>query len=901
MPETDLVESATDVRYDGDQRLTRLRGSFELPRTDGSGDAAQDPVRTFLTDHADELQLPGDERGLELVQTAQLPTGRVLRYQQRVQGLPVFGTEVVVTLDNDRRVTQVDLNREPRPEVRSRVSDGGGDGGSDLTADQAREAALASIPDGVTLRGDIPGPNQVMYPHRDGLRRAWIVLVPTRQPAHDWQVVVDAETGEVLERRDVLARQDGSGLVFDPSPVVSAGDTTLRDPDATTASCGFAGPSRATIDAQRVSRPLRDITRDAAGVYRLEGPFVRMHNFGSPTSAFPAETDPNAFTYSSGDERFECVTLYHHIDTYQRYLQSIGITTAHNSRIDVDPHEGTGPAFFSPADGGLHFSDSGPCRPDRAEDADCFIHEYGHAIQHDQVPTWGGTNPVTGRDETGAMGEGFGDASACIYYADRGNGYQREVFEEWIFADQGGLRRVDGTKVYPTDWAGEVHEDGEIWSAALWNIYRAVGGDSVNAADREAARRAVLKSVILSHHRLLGNASMPDGAEAVMVENAALEEYRGRHLMAMLDSFHDRGLLVCSPQADLYIRDGVTDAGTDPYTGPAFWESPDLWIRNTDDGGTTHQNPEYGQDNFFYCRVTNRGTATARAFVVTFAVKIFAGTEFVYPNDWLPPVSAAVGFNLAPGASTVVKAKWPGSLVPASGAQACWLAQVYTPSDPTPAGRHVWESNNLAEKNLTVVDLRPNDAAIVDVHLGALSRLHGEEFRIEVHRPERFRTTPVSLVTERPEVLRRLFTSIEQVPVTTRPELVGIARPPVEVPAGRSTTVIVGDAPSEAWSEARHADAGGDSGTRRAGAPNATSDGAELHLADRGGAAVVFRPGPLSGFPVVLPARTSISVGVKVGVPSEAHAGDSFDVDLVQRNTDGAVVGGIRIRVNVVE
>ena len=117
----------------------------------------------------------------------------------------------------------------------------------------------------------------------------------------------------------------------------------------------------------------------------------------------------------------------------------------------------------------------------------------------------------------------------------------------------------------------------------------------------------MLKSVVLSHHRLLGNASMPDGAEAVLVENAALEEYRGQQLMAMLDSFHDRGLLVCSPQADLYIRDGAADAGADPDTGPAFWDSPDLWIRNADDGGTTHQNPKYGQDNFFYCRVTNRG------------------------------------------------------------------------------------------------------------------------------------------------------------------------------------------------------------------------------------------------------------------------------------------------------
>ncbi|MGG7382797.1 hypothetical protein ACQ7B2_29995, partial [Escherichia coli] len=80
----------------------------------------------------------------------------------------------------------------------------------------------------------------------------------------------------------------------------------------------------------------------------------------------------------------------------------------------------------------------------------------------------------------------------------------------------------------------------------------------------------------------------------------------------------------------------------------------------------------------FYARVRNRGTATARAFVVTFNVKLWAGTEFVYPGDWDPFVSAAVGFNLAPGASTIVKGRWPADLVPAPGSHVCWLSSVYT-------------------------------------------------------------------------------------------------------------------------------------------------------------------------------------------------------------------------------
>ena len=292
--------------------------------------------------------------------------------------------------------------------------------------------------------------------------------------------------------------------------------------------------------------------------------------------------------------------------------------------IECDAHDNSiNAAWFSPVDLGLHFSDSGPCRADRGEDGHVMFHEYGHAIQNNQVPGWGAVNPGTGRNETGAMGEGFGDTFACVYFSDHGAGFMREVFEQWIFGDTAiqGLRRVDGTKVYPTNWVNQVHADGEIWSAALWNIFRTIGGDSADATTRQAARNALLKTVIISHHLMAANGTMPDGAEAVMNTHASLPEYRGKHLIEMLNSFHDRGLLRSQAGVDLWIRDDPAHTGTDPFAG-TFWNSPDLWIRNADDNGTVHQAPEAGQDNFFYAQVRNRGTQTARAFVVTFNIKV---------------------------------------------------------------------------------------------------------------------------------------------------------------------------------------------------------------------------------------------------------------------------------------
>ncbi|MEQ7735787.1 hypothetical protein, partial [Escherichia coli] len=181
-----------------------------------------------------------------------------------------------------------------------------------------------------------------------------------------------------------------------------------------------------------------------------------------------------------------------------------------------------------------------------------------------------------------------------------------------------------------------------------------------------------------------------------MRTNAALPHYRGRHLMEMLNSFHSRGLLTVDLAADLQLGGGSATS------------SANLWTRQTDDNGTTHQTPLPGQDNFCYARVRNAGTASARAFVVTFTIQPVAGTAFTYPADFLPPLSAACGFALAPGASTIVKATIPAASVPPAVAQGLLLASVYTPTDQAGAGLHVGEHNNLAQRHLGPVSV-PSD------------------------------------------------------------------------------------------------------------------------------------------------------------------------------------------------
>src|SRR5262249_13118899 len=106
------------------------------------------------------------------------------------------------------------------------------------------------------------------------------------------------------------------------------------------------------------------------------------------------------FDRSDNDGHFEEVMAYYHIDRAQARIQDLGFTDV-NNRVQVanvnDFHRDN--SFYSSTDKELSFGVGGV---DDAEDAEVILHEYGHSIQDDQVPGFGG-------GDEGAMGEGFGD------------------------------------------------------------------------------------------------------------------------------------------------------------------------------------------------------------------------------------------------------------------------------------------------------------------------------------------------------------------------------------------------------------------------------------------------------------------------------------------------------------
>ncbi|HYV19549.1 MAG TPA: M36 family metallopeptidase [Verrucomicrobiae bacterium] len=460
--------------------IRTLAGRLTPPRPG----TAEGLARTFLLENQDLFGIPDDLQGLRLRGLRESPGGTHVGFDQEHAGLPVFDGGLEVHLDRSGAVTLVqstyaerlDLGTSPR-----------------LTATAARRAAVqrvTAMPAAETDKRGVPVPGAATAIQPIGETAlgilAWQaapvlvyrVLLYSASPVALFETFVNARTGAiVLSRNLVQTATTGQGRVFDPNPVVTLGDPTLRDHDDA-ADAAFA--------PAYFNRPLPGVTRlfsDLLGPFTLSGPYVRIADLIEAPSN-PMVTSPNAqFLFTRDQQGFEAVMAYLHIDRSQRYIQSLGFTDVNNRVLRADPHglRGVDNSHYVPLPFGAGWVAFGEGGVDDAEDADVILHEYGHAIQDNQNPA-----RFLPFGETGAMGEGFGDYWA-FSNSPRNEG-DPACIAEWDFEGT-CLRRVDGGKHYPEDLEREVHADGEIWSALLHDVFGSLG--------KETADRIVLESHFL--------------------------------------------------------------------------------------------------------------------------------------------------------------------------------------------------------------------------------------------------------------------------------------------------------------------------------------------------------------------------------------------------------------------
>ncbi len=819
------------VRWDKKgERPRRIAGSIAVTKKR----TPEATVRSFLTQNAATLRLKTGPDELKLIQDVASPIGRHLRFQQYVNHIPVFGGIVAVYLDKYGKVRQLNTDHEPGLPVQP-------PGGAGMcTRAEAEKIARGAIKEPFTLRPNVGiSSAQYYYPTEAGLALCWGVTIPTAKPVHHWRVFVDAYKRTVLSLEDMVDfAVEGEGLAFNPNPVVTANDNTFSE----------GVTPEATLNAERETVALHDLEDPVGGLHYLRGPYVEITDLDANGIGIPAEASATDFKYDRTDDNFEAAMVYYHIDSYQRYLQNtLGITTAcpattGDTRIHADPHDHSDTnAWYDPATKDLHFSDSGPGVPCRGEDGDCMIHEYSHAIIR-MIPGFHAPVPGTTRYEAKAIGEGFGDVSACLFHVQAGNGYQREVFEDWIFAP-GGLRRVDNATDYSTFQLGSTsaaaYYNSGIWSGSIWDIFLALGGDSAVVADWAAPRDELLKALLTSLSLYVGTEPMPDAAEALLTSHVNLADQRGVHAIEMLDVFHDRKLLECAAGSDIRLN--------------RVWPQKDnLSVRSWEE-------VEFGQDNWFYAEITNAGAGPARALVVTFSFKCPFSTP-VYPASFRDSItSATVEFDLAAGETRTVSALWPKELIPAippgaDSVHGCVFCEIYNPVDCVPPGVTTIGASNqkLIYCNTTIKDLVPDTDADFEFAIGSFAVPKVEPVRLEVVRPKKWPKLDVSLHHHDAEFIKGLHREIGDAR-RRYARLSDFARSDVDL----------------------------------------VTEGKESFLK--------LGPGLRAGFPYLMKPRDRAKLRVRIKAPPQAKPGEQFKVEVLQHNTRGELVGGFDVLVRVVK
>lgn len=485
-------------------------------------------ARDFVESHAAALGLDAAllDRSLSTPVEKTSLSGTHLRWEQQVDGVPVWRSDLVVKVANGA-VSSIQNNLHGGLAVATKPV---------LDATAAMNAAIERIgPIGRSI-GEFSSRLYVV-PFAAGPRLAWVVTLPLEQPAGDWRVFVDAANGAVLAAEDAAVYASGTGRVFDPDPMTKMADSSFVDNDDADSSVPF--PAAYDIVA------LNDITLNA-GTYSLDGPYARLIDNESPLVAPVTATQPDSFRYQRSASGFEDVMAYYQIDKSQRYVQSLGFSNADNRVQQIDAHglSGDDNSHYMPSTGNIAFGEGGV---DDAEDAGVIWHEYGHSIQFNIVPGWGG-------GQEGAMGEGNSDYWGGSYSLSISPTFQPNLLARWDGAGLTGISRllIDTSLHYPENAGGEVHAAGTLWCSGLMDCWWRLG-------------RPVMDRLVLDHLYAMGtSATMADAAQQIIQSDIDL--FAGAHVETLVDRFAFWGFVNAGDFIPVIAHTPLTD--TENTSGP---------------------------------------------------------------------------------------------------------------------------------------------------------------------------------------------------------------------------------------------------------------------------------------------------------------------------------------------
>lgn len=476
--------------------------SLSEPRSD----TADNVARGFLNEKAQLFALRGaDVANLKLVKEDNDRGTVFLEYAQTVGGLKVFDGQVQVVVNKNGEVLSVRegflidgqaVALKPSLNESQGIMRGFSYAGRKIDsslvqtrprAEKSESTAFAN-PLGTELE-DVTSELNV-FRMGNSARLAWHVYAEVGQD--EWyELLVDAHNGELLLRQNLYVFE-AQGTVYTEAPdkgarqVVSfVGDTVINT------SAGWMGTSTVTT-GNNVESYLDTNADNAPDANNGSG----LSN-GHASSATQDFTFPFSTAVDPRTQQAAVVTnLFYFNNIMHDFSYALGFTeTARNFQTDnygrggigadsvrAEAQDGSGTNnanFATPPDGSRPrmqqylFTAPNPDR-DSSVDGDVVFHEYGHGISNRLIGN--GTTALQGT-QSGAMGEGWSDYWAITINGDGAVG-------EYVVNNTIGIRRAAYTVPAATvhdSYADickqgcEVHRDGEVWAATLWDLRTQLG------------------------------------------------------------------------------------------------------------------------------------------------------------------------------------------------------------------------------------------------------------------------------------------------------------------------------------------------------------------------------------------------------------------------------------------
>ncbi|PKL46103.1 MAG: hypothetical protein CVV42_17620 [Candidatus Riflebacteria bacterium HGW-Riflebacteria-2] len=456
---------------DDGNRLSSIRGTLSSPLSGNIGVAARD----YIQENAALFNLPrSDVDFLRMMKNFENDGVTHLTWNMIIDGVFVRNATIELTVDKDGVVT---LAHGSLPEINEITNQ--------ITLERYQAIGLAKQAIKADKFRAVPEAElQIVAEENGTARMAYVAKLAVENPLGDYEVVVDAETGDIMHVNNEMNFHTGLGAVY-------------------------------------VTNPLRcDITKEELlhlTATTPTGEFCAVDNEDGPES----DREDSIHIYEPENTHFEEIGMYNYITTIHDFFKTLG-----HDKLDrpmkavVHLGDNYDNAYFSPWQGMVAFGDGNKFNC-LAREASVAYHEYSHAVLNS-------IKYLAYSGESGALNEGQADYFACSVTDD-------PLLGEWVVAkmEKPFLRNVENDLHYPEDIHGEVHADGKIWGAVLWDLRKALG-------------KEVSDILIYTSHYNLKSSSCKfiDGYNAIITADKTLNE--GKNIEAIDKVFADRGIVAAS-------------------------------------------------------------------------------------------------------------------------------------------------------------------------------------------------------------------------------------------------------------------------------------------------------------------------------------------------------------------